>query len=307
MLRDSCLRGPKTYENEVLMRHTLLLLAGTVLAMGTAPARADVTITPDVVYGHKDGLAMTFDVFTPTEKSNGAGILFMVSGGWYSRWNPPEKAQGMFKPLTDKGFTVFAVRHGSSPKFSIPEAVSDVRRSVRFIRLHAERFHVDPNRLGVYGYSAGGHLSLMLGTASDEGDPKSNDPIEKVSDRVNAVVAFVAPSDLRIMVHEAPNRLPAYARFPALTLDMKSAAVHSPLLHATADDPPTLLIAGDADDLVPVAHSRNMQQAFQDAKVSSELFELPGAGHGFQGEDARVATEKMVSWFEKQFVNASAQ
>ena len=59
-------------------------------------------------------------------------------------------------------------------------------------------------------------------------------------------------------------------------------------------------IAGDADDLVPVTHSRNMQQAFQEVKVSSELFELPGAGHGFQGEDARIATEKMVDWFVKQ-------
>ena len=289
------------------MRHACLLLAGTILTMCAASARADVTITPDVVYGHKDGLAMTFDVFTPTEKPNGVGVLFMVSGGWYSRWNPPERVQGMFKPLTDKGFTVFAVRHGSSPKFSIPEAVADVRRSVRYIRLNADRFKVDPDRLGVYGYSAGGHLSLMLGTASDDGNSQSDDPVERVSDRVSAVVAFVAPTDLRIMVHEAPDRLPAYARFPALTLDMKNAAEHSPLLHATADDPPTLLIAGDADDLVPVTHSRNMQQAFQEVKVSSELFELPGAGHGFQGEDARIATEKLVSWFEKQLIHASAQ
>ena len=268
-----------------------------MVAVITQPARADVTITPDVVYGHKLGLAMTCDVYTPTEKANGAAVLFMVSGGWYSNWAPPEQSEFMFKPLTDTGFTVFAVRHGSSPKFSIAEAVSDVRRSVRFIRLNAEKFKIDPNRIGVYGMSAGGHLSLMLGTASDEGDPKAKDPVDKVSDRVNAVVAYVAPTDLRIMAKDAPDRLPAYARFPALDIDAKTAEPDSPLLHVTSDDAPTLLLAGDKDDLVPVDHSRNIQAAYEKANVKSQLIEFKGAGHGFQGEDAKKSTEDMVAWF----------
>ena len=277
------------------------LVCGLVigLLMGSS-VRAEVTITPDVVYGHKSGLAMTMDVFTPTENANGAGVLFMVSGGWYSSWQPPEKMQGRFEPLTDKGFTVFAVRHGSSPKFSIPEAVSDVRRSVRFVRMNADRFKIDPQRLGVFGYSAGGHLSLMLGTASDEGDPKAKDPVDRVSDRVAAVVAVVAPTDLRIMVKDAPDRLDAYARFPALDLDLQRAEADSPLVHVTPDDPPTLLIAGDKDDLVPIEHSRNIHAAFEKANVTSRLIEVAGAGHGFQGEDARRSTESMVEWFQMQ-------
>jgi|CXWL01.1.fsa_nt_gi acetyl esterase/lipase len=277
-----------------------------VLAAASS-AQAEVTITPDVVYGHKLGLAMTCDVFTPTENANGAAVLFMVSGGWYSTWTPPEQLQNLFVPLTSKGFTVFAVRHGSSPKFSIPEAVSDVRRSVRFIRMSAEKFQIDPNRIGVFGMSAGGHLSLMLGTASDEGNPESKDPVEQVSDRVNAVVAYVAPTDLRIMVKEAPDRLPAYARFPALDLDMKDAETDSPLIHVTADDAPTLLLAGDKDDLVPIQHSRNIQSAFEAAKVTSELIEFAGAGHGFQGEDAKKATEEMVAWFETHLAADAAK
>jgi acetyl esterase/lipase len=263
-----------------------------------SPARGDVTITPDVVYGHKLGLAMTMDVFTPQNEPNGAAVLFMVSGGWYSRWQPPEQAQGMFRPLTDQGFTVFAVRHGSSPKFSIPEAVSDVRRSVRFVRHHAERFQIDPKRIGVYGYSAGGHLSLMLGTASDEGDPSAADPIERQSNRVAAVVAVVAPTDLRIMVKDAPDRLPAYQRFPALDLDMQSAQEDSPLVHVTSDDSATLLLAGDNDQLVPIQHSRNIHSALKKVDVACELIEFAGAGHGFQGDDAKKATEAMVHWFQ---------
>ena len=80
---------------------------------------------------------------------------------------------------------------------------------------------------------------------------------------------------------------------------MKNAEADSPLVHVTPDDPPTLLIAGDKDELVPIDHSRNIQQAFQQANVTSQLIEVAGAGHGFQGEDAKQATEQMVKWFQK--------
>jgi acetyl esterase/lipase len=259
---------------------------------------AEVKITPDVVYGHKLGLAMTFDLFEPAD-ANGAAVVFMVSGGWYSRWVPAEQSAGRFKPLTDKGFTVIAVRHGSSPKFSIPEAVSDVRRSIRYIRTHAERFKIDPNRIGVYGMSAGGHLSLVLGTTADDGNANARDLVDRASSRVTAVVAFVAPSDLRIMVSEAKDRLPAYARYPALTLDMKAAATYSPLAHVSSDDAPTLLIAGDEDKLVPVSHSQNIAKAFAEQKVTHKLMIVKGAGHGFRGDDLARSMNAMVVWFEK--------
>ena len=276
--------------------HSLRFCALICCLFTGSQSKAEVTITPDVVYGHKFGLAMTFDVFTPPEP-NGAAVLFMVSGGWYSAWAPAERTKALFRPLTEKGFTVFAVRHGSSPKFSIPEAVADVRRSVRFIRLNAERFKIDSDRLGVYGYSAGGHLSLMLGTTSDDGKLDAKDPVDRASNHVASVVAFVAPTDLTIMVSEAPERLEAYARFPALELEMDAAKAASPLMHVSANVPPTLLIAGDKDKLVPVQHSRNMLSALKAAEVKCNLIEISGAGHGFQGDDATLATEKMVAWF----------
>ncbi len=278
------------------------MISGTIIS-GNRLLAEEVKITPDVVYGHKHGLALTFDVFTPAENANGAGVLFMVSGGWYSRWSPPAQIASRFEPLTEKGFTVFAVRHGSSPKFSIPEAVEDVRRSVRFIRLNSKRFHIDPDRLGVYGASAGGHLSLMLGTASDEGNAKAKDPVLRVSDRVKAIVAWVAPTDLRIMVWKAPNHLPAYDRYPALNLDLDQAKAHSPLVHVTKDDAPTLLVVGDQDKLVPIKHSQDIHAAFQKANVPSQLTVLKGAGHGFGGDHAKRAVEELTAWFEKHLAN----
>lgn len=280
------------------MKALSILCCCLIVPALVSAADPPVNITPDVVYGHKDGLAMTFDVFTPKEHANGAGVLFMVSGGWYSGWADPQQTWRMFAPLTDKGFTVFAVRHGSSPKYGIPDAVSDVRRSVRYIRLNAERFHIDPNRIGVYGMSAGGHLSLMLGTASDDGLADSKDPVMQVSDRVQAVVAFVAPTDLTIAVRGASNRLPAYDRFPALDLEMEPAKEHSPLFQVTADDAPTLLIVGVKDDLVPIAHSQRIQSAFDEQKVVNKLVEYPNSGHGLVPMEMQQAVTEMVAWFE---------
>jgi acetyl esterase/lipase len=265
-------------------------------------AADDVKITPDVVYGHKHGMALTFDVYTPRSNANGAGVLFMVSGGWYSQWSPPEKTMPMFKPMLDAGFTVFAVRHGSSPKFGIPEAVEDVRLSVRYIRANAEKLGVDPNRLGVCGMSAGGHLSLMLGTASDEGDPNAQDPVLRASDRVQAVVAFVAPTDLRIMVWSAEGHLPAYDKFPALELSVDEAAKYSPLLHVTADDAPALLLVGKKDELVPIKHSQDIYAAFQEKSVPSELIVFEDSDHGFRGKDMEQAMMALVDWFKKQLL-----
>lgn len=288
------------------MNRTVLMLCVLFAPSAVCGEDTAVKITPDVVYGHKFGLALTMDVCRPVANANGAGVLFMVSGGWYSNWAPPEKMEGFYKSLTEHGFTVFLVRHGSSPKFSIPEAVSDVRRSVRFIRKNAAQFQVDPNRLGVYGMSAGGHLSLVLGTTADEGKGDDADPIETVSDRVQAVVAFVAPTDLRIMVREAKDRLPAYDRFPALELELSEAEKYSPLTQVSSDDAPSLLLAGDKDDLVPVDHSRRIRDAFGQHQVPCELVEFPGAGHGLNAEEMKSAQQQMVAWFQKHLMENSA-
>ncbi len=272
-----------------------LLIITVALCAAEAFGVEGVEIVPDVVYGHKHGMALTFDVYKPKQEANGTGILFIVSGGWYSNWRPPEQSIGWFKPMLDKGFTVFAVRHGSSPKYAIPEIIEDVRRSVRFIRLRANDFGVAPERLGVAGASAGGHLSLMLGTASDKGDPNAKDEVLRVTDRVAAVVAYFPPTDLRAWVNKVPD-------FPALNFEEAKAADCSPILHVSEDDPPALLIHGDNDELVPIDHSEKILAEFEKHKVTCELLVIKGAGHGFRGEDGKRASDAMVDWFEKHLL-----
>jgi acetyl esterase/lipase len=278
-----------------------LALILTVCAVAQVMAQAQVEIVPDVVYGHKDGLAMTFDVIKPKANANGAAVIFMVSGGWVSNYNPPQQTATRFNDLLDKGFTLIAVRHGSSPKYLIPEIVSDVRRAVRFIRHNAKQWGVDPNRLGVFGGSAGGHLALVLGTASDNGDPNAKEDFMKESDRVASVVAYFPPVDLRPLARGLnPQRTGGTLdRFPALNFEKEKAPDYSPIVHVSPDDPPTLLIHGDKDNLVPVNNSKVIHEAFQKNNVKTQLIIIEGAEHGFRGEDAKRAGAAMASWFEQ--------
>ena len=197
---------------------TLIFCLPALAAVGMAQSAAQVEIIPDVVYGHKDGMALTFDVLKPKANANGAAVIFMVSGGWVSAYAPPQRMADQFKDLLDKGFTVIPVRHGSSPKYLIPEIVADVRRAVRYIRFNAKQWGVDANRLGVFGGSAGGHLSLVLGTASDSGDPNAKEEFLKQSDRVASVVAYFPPVDLRPLARGLNEN-------PHLLLDLRMADV----------------------------------------------------------------------------------
>ena len=278
----------------------LLLISIIVVPLSAAE---DIEIKPDVVYGHKHGMALTMDIYRPRQ-GNGIGILFMVSGGWHSAWAPPKKTMGLFKPLLDEGFTVLAVRHGSSPKYVVPEIVKDVQRSVRFVRFHAKNLRIDPDRLGVCGFSAGGHLSLVLGTMADDGNPQSKDEVSRISSRVAAVVAYCPPTDLRPLVKEdSPYR----KHFPALRFDPNDANQVSPLLYASSDDPPVLLVHGDKDTLVPIWHSEKMCKALKDKGVESELMVIEGAGHGFTGKDGERANKAWAAWFEKHLLSKKTQ
>jgi dipeptidyl aminopeptidase/acylaminoacyl peptidase len=169
---------------------------------------------------------------------------------------------------------------------------------VRFVRHHARQWGVDANRLGVHGGSAGGHLSLVLGLASDAGDPNAEEAFMRETNRVQSVVAYFPPVDLRQMARGAIPDTPEQ-RFPALNFDREKAADISPILFVSSDDPPTLLIHGDADTTVNISHSQTMYKALQEQKIKSDFITLPGAGHGFRGADAEKAQAALVEWFQQ--------
>jgi len=162
------------------MRRLSMLLFALVsvfvpAAAGLAADAPSYNRTEDVIYGRKFGTALTLDVFRPKEHANGLGVVWAVSGGWYSAHDIDGMIPG-FAPLLQRGYTVFPVVHGSQPKFAIPEILQDMNRAVRFIRFHAKDYGIDPDRLGMTGGSAGGHLSLMQGDRRGQGRPERQGP-----------------------------------------------------------------------------------------------------------------------------------
>ncbi len=285
------------------------------------PARADdIVRQEDVIYGRKYGVALTMDVFTPKTNPNGAGVIWVVSGGWFSAHGniPNNPANSIIGELLKRGYTVFAVVHGSQPKFTIPEILEDMNRAVRFIRAHAAEYKIDPDRIGITGGSAGGHLSLMQGLAGDLGNPKAKDPIDRVSSRVQAVACFFPPTDFFNYGKEGQDALgrgilkdfaapfdfhqwdQERKEFVEITDETKKHEIGnkiSPINHVSADDPPTLIIHGDADKLVPIQQAEIIVAKLKEAKVPAELVVKKGAGHGWGNLNKDMST--IADWFDK--------
>lgn len=157
-----------------------------------------------------------------------------------------------------------------------------MRQSVQYIRLNAERFGVDSTHLGAFGSSAGGHLSLLLGSASVNGNPEQTDEMFQHSSQADAVVAIAAPSDLRGWVTGPPEQVKTITTEKTWRLyDAETAPECPPLLHATARTAPTLFIHGKNDELVTIDHSHLMFEELNKHNVTSSLLVVEGCSHVF--------------------------
>lgn len=312
---------PMLTENVMRYRHfSAGCLAVLIASIAPQSFAADYTRDEDVIYGRKHGMALTLDVFTPTGKTNGAGVIAVMSGGWYSAHEAIRPA--LFETYLGRGYTVFAVVHGSQPKFAIPEAIEDMHRSIRFIRYHARRFKIDAERLGITGGSAGGHLSLMMATAGKAPNPNAPDPVDRVSSRVQAVGCFFPPTDFlnygqpeRTVIQALRDELwqfrapfdftefnPATKRIELITSEPRRLEICreiSPITHVSADDPPTLIFHGDADLLVPIEQSERMIAKLKAAGVTAELVRRPGSGHGWAPAEMAKDVKRIADWFDQ--------
>jgi acetyl esterase/lipase len=260
----------------------------------------------DLIYTKHDGVALTMDVFKP-EKPNGAAVIKIISGGWKSNHNGISDG-GWPKA----GYTTFVVVHGSQPRFQVEEIVADLNRAVRYIRANAATYGVDPNKLGVTGGSAGGHLSLMLATSGGPGNPKAVDPIDRESSAVNAVACFYAPTDYLNWFEDGDNavgigRLEAYAGAfgpKALTPEGREALGRevSPVYWVHKEQPPVFIVHGDADPQVSITQAHRFLKRCNEVGATCELFIRQGAGHGGWQEMATEDMARMIEWFDLQLL-----
>jgi acetyl esterase/lipase len=287
------------------------------------------TRTEDVIYGRKDGVALTMDVFKP-QKANGAAVIEIVSGGYFSSHSAVQVP--VIDSFLKRGYTVFCVVHGSQPRYQVPEIFQDIQRSARFIRYHAKDYGIDAHRVGVTGASAGGNLSLLLGTSGGKGKSDASDPVERESSRVQAVACFFPPTDY--LNYGVPGKAHIRAtdfdpRFrPSFDYREKSPTTSlyervtdpeklkeitrsiSPIYFITSETPPTLIIHGDKDTLVPLQQSESMVDKLKAAGVTAELIIKKGGIHGAWPGFAQDI-DKLADWFDrylgKQATSGNAQ
>lgn len=265
----------------------------------------------DVPYGHKDGLAMTFDVLIPETKPKNIGVILIVSGSWKSKKSDISaeedslRRQHWAQGLLNGGYTIFLVRHGSTPRYTVPEMIGDIRRAVRFVRLHAKDYNVNPNNLGIVGGSSGGHLALMTALTGDDGKADAKDPVERVSSKVQAIMAWFPPADMVNWGGENGYKMLEKLR-PSLFQDMFGKITDlesqlksvSPIYHVQPDAPPLFLVHGDADKTVPLQQSQILKAKYEELKRPVHLTVQPGGPHTYwPGIEKNYPT--IWEWFDR--------
>jgi len=293
------------------MRHALAL---AVFVATTVNASAQPRVEKNVLYGMYSGAAMLLDVHYPG-KSNGLGVIFIAGSGWnaalgYAALPLKESPQvDMYVPsLLQAGYTVFTLTHRATPTFRYPAPLEDVQRAVRFIRHNAARFAIDPARLGGMGGSSGAHLVSLLATLDGAGEASDPDPVNRQGAKLQCAVARAAPTDLTHMNATLGGPLVSLllgARVddatPKNSIEYKTAWAASPVNYVSADDPPTLLIHGDADRTVPFHQSELLEAALKQVNVPVKLIRIEGADHGPDFPGAKNPPDykaEMVKWFD---------
>lgn len=288
-----------------------LLIALLTLAADSKLLAQDSSYTQvtNLVYAEVHGTGLLLDVFTPTGKANGLGIVDVVSGSYYSdrRKIRDHTLAGLYRIFCSHGYTVFAIRPGSKSRYTGAEMETHVKFGIRYVKQHATKYAVDPNRLGLTGASAGGHLAVLAAITAEAGKPDARDPLQTFDTRVAAAGIFFPPTDLLDW-----NGKPANLEIVGDLLFLGGAKGHSeeeirerarllsPAQLVKGPTIPFLLIHGDADPLVPLQQSQKLVEALKAAGSSAELIVKAGGGHPWLTLPEEV--EVMAKWFDKQLL-----
>ena len=268
----------------------LLLCVWLALLPDMACARQAANALPireetDVAYGTAGSAKLLLDAYTPGDTTRKHPAIVLIHGGAWA-FGDKKFYTPMCRALAAKGFAAFTINYRlvTPTTNKYPAQIDDAQRAVRWIRAHADKYNVDPARMGALGDSAGGHLSALLGMR----DTRDNSDTELAaqSSRVQCVVDFYGPADFTIAPTSADVSSGAVGLITNFLGKTQAEAPEvykesSPLTYVDKQAAPFLIIHGSADPLVPISQSERLYDALKAAGVPVTLLLAYKQGHGF--------------------------
>jgi acetyl esterase/lipase len=300
------------------MKKILSLLA-IALTLSIAAQQQQQPRVPGGVKAHRD-LAYVengherqkLDLFLPEKSDAPLPLLIWIHGGGWQAGSkdgcPPLRGS-----YIEHGYAVASIGYRLSGHAVFPAQIEDCKSAIRWLRAHAKEYNLDPQRFGVWGSSAGGHLVALTGTSGDVKEFDKGANLDQ-SSRVQAVCDYYGPTDFSVFVTTPGYESHATASSPeakliggAVSENKDKAARVNPISYVSHDDPPFLIVHGDKDPTVPINQSRLLFDALKTAGVSAHFHTIHGAGHGGPGFAGRNIDEMVAAFFDERLKGASAK
>jgi acetyl esterase/lipase len=304
----------------LLLASLVVLIAVAILGTGVAQSGEgrrrrmefpDVNIVRDVVYKRVNGRDLQLDIYSPKSITHPLPVVLWIFG---NRWSRGSKDHPPPLDLMSRGYIIVSIDYRLSGEAPFPAAIEDCKAAVRWIRANAAAYHFDPDHIGVWGHSAGGHLAALLGTTAGVTELEGGDDNPHFSSRVQAVCDMAGPSDIVQFYEAVSNSNDSMARVAKSSIEQflggsveqnrAKAIAASPTTYVTKDDPPFLIIHGENDMSIPVSQSEVLASKLKAAGVHVNLIVAENKGHGVGGP---AFAEEITSFFDKYLKPGSAK
>lgn len=264
-----------------------LLIAAAATAQSNVPDLSRITVLRNIEYVPGGHQRQKLDLYLPKDDGQALTqkrpLIVWVHGG---AWLEGSKEGCPAVRFVADGYAVASINYRLSQHTIFPAQIQDCKAAIRWLRANADKHGIDPNRIGVWGPSAGGHLVALLGTAGDVNDFDVG-PNLGVSSRIQAVCDFFGPTDFARMSdfpgienHDAPDSPESKLIGGPIQENKDKVQRANPITYVTKDDPPFLIVHGDADPIVPYNQSVLLRNALDHAGVKVTLYTVQGGGHG---------------------------
>jgi acetyl esterase/lipase len=282
-----------------------LLMVGLVLALGTSSLEAQKKVVPvtlpesvemvrDVEFGTGGDRTLRMHILRPKKAPEQPMpvVVWIHGGGWQG--GNKDSGIGRLASYAERGYFCASVEYRLSQEAIFPAQIEDCKCAIRFLRAKAKQFNLDPDRIGVWGSSAGGHLVALLGTSGYVKELEGKGGWPDFSSKVQAVCDFCGPSDLVKIVGNSEGAQGPVGKLLGGPVPEKKelGTLASPITHVSKNAPPFLIVHGDEDKVVPLNQAEILAEALKKAGVPVTLHVAKGQGHGLGGPEVeRVVRE----------------